>query len=174
MIWTYPFLRHAWLAALPLWISACVVPVAPQFEDPPGNSPPYLVSSVPPAGAVLPASADASGDALTITVTLGDPNLEDLLVARWLIDYPPYDASTSRAAPDIRLPPSGQVSREPITFAPSCVDDQISPGPASHRVTLSVADRPFLPPDESDLRLDSVSAPGFVVRTTWIVNLACP
>ena len=173
MIWTYPFLRHAWLAALPLWISACVVPVAPQFEDPPGNSPPYVVSSVPPAGAVLPASADASGNALTITVTLGDPNLEDFLVARWLIDYPPYDES-SRMAPEIRLPRSGQVNREPITFAPSCADDQIAPGTASHRVTLSVADRAFLPPDESDLRLDSVSAPGFVVRTTWIVNLACP
>jgi hypothetical protein len=132
-----------------------------------------VVSSVPPAGAVLPTSADASGDALTITVTLGDPNLEDKLVARWLIDYPPYDES-SRMAPEIRLPRSGQVSREPITFAPSCADDQIAPGTASHRVTLSVADRPFLPPDESDLRLDSVSAPGFVVRTTWIVNLACP
>jgi hypothetical protein len=131
------------------------------------------VSSVPPAGAVLPASADASGDALTITVTLGDPNLEDFLVARWLIDYPPYDES-SRMASEIRLPRSGQVSREPITFAPSCADDQLAPGTASHRVTLSVADRPFLPPDESELRLDSVSAPGFVVRTTWIVNLACP
>ena len=168
-----PLLRRAWLALLPLWISACVVPVAPQFADPPGNSPPYVVSSVPPAGAVLPASADA-GDAITIKVILGDANLDDKLVARWLVDYPPYDEAISRAVPDVRLPPSGQVNREPITFAPSCSENQIAPGSVSHRVTLSVADRPFLPPDDSDLRLDLAPDQGFVVRTTWVLNLACP
>jgi hypothetical protein len=167
----YRFFRRAWLVVLPLWISACVVPVAPQFEDPPGNDPPYVVSSVPAAGAVLPASAD--GDATAITVALGDPNPQDFLVARWLIDYPPYDGS-SRMASEIRLPRSGQVNREPITFAPSCLENQIVAGPVSHRVTLSVADRPFLPPDESALRLDLVAAQDFVVRTTWIVDLACP
>jgi hypothetical protein len=162
--------RRAWLAALPLCISACVVPVAPQFEDPVGNYSPYVASSLPAAGAELPASADPP----TIEVTLGDPNLEDVLVARWLIDYPPFDESASRAALDVRLPPTGHVTRDPILFAPSCLENQIAPGPLSHRVTLSVADRPFLPPDQSDLGLDSVPAAGFLVRTTWIVDLACP
>jgi hypothetical protein len=168
-----PFSRRAWLAALPLWISACVVPVAPQFEDPGGNYSPFVASSVPSAGAELPASADGT---YAIQVILGDPNLDDVLRARWLIDYPPYDPSISRMAPEIKLPPSGAVNRELIRFAPSCADDQIVSGPASHRVTLSVADRPFLPADQAppDLQLDSVPAEGFVVRATWLVDLACP
>ena len=166
------FPLRAWLAALPLWACACVVPVAPQFEDPSQNYSPFVISSVPPGGAELPASADD-----TIQVTLGDPNLDDVLVARWLIDYPPYDPSISRLVREDRLPPSGAVNREIIHFAPSCSDDQIVSGPASHRVTLSVADRPFLPPEQAaspDLQLDSVTDKGFVVRTTWIVDLTCP
>jgi hypothetical protein len=162
--------RLAWLAALPFWACACVVPLSPQFEDPTGNYPPYVVSSTPTAGAEIPASPD------TIEVTLGDPNLEDVLVARWLIDYPPYDASISRLALEVRLPPSGAVNRQPISFALSCLDDQIAAGLLSHRVTLSVADRPFLPPEQApaDLPLDTVPDKGFVVRTTWMVDLACP
>jgi hypothetical protein len=158
------------LAALSLWVSACVVPVAPQFEDPVGNVSPFVASSTPPAGAVLPISLS------TIDVTLGDPNLGDLLVARWFIDYPPYDSSVSRAAPEVRLPTSGQVNREIIRFAPSCADEQIPAGPILHRVTLSVADRPFLPPEQSppDLPWDTVPAEGFVVRTTWLMYLSCP
>ncbi|MGC9984643.1 MAG: hypothetical protein ABSF35_13540 [Polyangia bacterium] len=175
MTWQAGFSSRFWLAALPLWACACVVPVAPQFEDPSENYPPFVVSSVPTAGAELPTSTDPTD---TIQVTLGDPNLDDILVARWLIDYPPYDASISRLALEARLPPSGAVNRETIQFAPSCSDDQIASGLASHRVTLSVADRPFLSPDQApaDLQLDSLPAksPGFVVRTTWVVDLTCP
>jgi len=167
--------RRAWLAALPVWACACVVPVAPEFEDPAGNYAPYVVSSVPAAGAVLPASADTPTATDAIEVTLGDPNLEDKLEVRWLIDYPPYDSTLSREALDVRLPSSGAVKRESIRFAPSCADIQSASGLPSHRVTLSVADRPFLPPNQAspDLRWDSVSAEGFVVRTTWTVALSC-
>jgi len=167
------FPRRAWLAALPLWVSACVVPVAPQFQDPGGNYSPFVASSVPNAGAELLISADSTD---TIQVTLGDPNLDDVLWARWLIDYPPYDSSISRLAREDRLPPSGAVNREAIRFAPSCADDQIVSGPAAHRVTLSVADRPFLSVDQAPpaLQLDSVPLDDFVVRTTWIVDLSCP
>ena len=168
------FPRQAWLAALSLWACACVVPVSPQFEDPGGNYSPFVASSVPTAGAELPASADST---YTIQVTLGDPNLDDVLWARWLIDYPPYDPAISRLALEDRLPPNGSVNREFIRFAPSCSDNQIVSGPASHRVTLSVADRSFLPADQApppDLQLDSVPTEGFVVRTTWIVDLTCP
>jgi hypothetical protein len=148
--------------------------VAPQFEDPGGNYSPFVASSVPTAGAELPASADTT---YTIQATVGDPNLEDVLRARWLIDYPPYDPSISRMAPEVNLPPSGAVNRELIRFAPSCSQNQIVSGPASHRVTLSVADRPFLSAEQApspDLPLDSVPLEGFVVRTTWIVDLSCP
>lgn len=184
MTWKIRFFRRAcWLAALPLWACACVVPVAPQFEDPAGNYSPFVASSTPPAGAVLPVSGGtpapgavlpASGS--TIEVTLGDPNLEDVLAVLWLIDYPPYDSDSRIGLPGFSLPSSGAVNRQPIRFAPSCSENQIASGIASHRVTLSVADRPFLPPEEAPpgLPLDSVSDVGFVVRTTWTVDLDCP
>ncbi len=152
------FLRRAWLAALPLWACACVVPLAPQFEDPAGNYPPYVISSSPPAGAELPAPAQSPTSADTIEVTLGDPNLEDILVCRWIIDYPPYDGFLSRVAQEVTLPTTGAVKREPIRFAASCADIQTGSGLPSHRVTLSVADRPFLPPEQApdpNLPLDS-------------------
>jgi len=45
-------------------------------RDPAGNSPPYLVSSSPTAGAELPASP------YTIEATFGDPNVQDILTGR--------------------------------------------------------------------------------------------
>jgi len=170
MIYHAPFPPRAWLAALPLWICACVVPMAPQFEDPGANYPPFVASSNPTAGAELTPSAT------TIEVTPGDPNLDDVLAIRWLIDYPPYDSATRIGLPPFSLPPTGTVNRQTIRFAPSCSGNQIASGLASHRVTLSVADRPFLPPEQAppDLALDSVPPEGFVVRTTWLVDLECP
>lgn len=164
------FLRRAWLAALPLWAGACVAPVAPQFEDPTGNYSPYLVSSDPPAGSVL-----STGTPI-VAATLADPNLQDDLYGRWLIDYPPYDDSRSRLALEFRLPPSDAVDRETVRFAPNCAEDQIAASLDSHRVTLSVADRPFVPPEQApaDLRLDTVPDDGFLLRATWILNLTCP
>ena len=167
--WQVRFSCRAWLAALPLWACACVVPVAPQFEDPAGNSPPYLVSSSPTAGAELPASP------YTIEATFGDPNVQDILTGRWLIDYPPYDQYLSRLAQEVSLPTTGAVKREPIRFAASCANIASGSGLPSHRVTLSVADRAFLSAQQApDLPLDSVTDTGFAVRTTWIVDLACP
>jgi hypothetical protein len=155
-----------------LCISACVVPVGPEFHDPVGNDPPYLASSNPPAGAFLPPTAPV------IEVTLGDPNLGDKLVGRWLIDYPPYDEAHSQLALEFRMPPTGAAVREPVRFAPSCIENRIASDLSSHRVTLSVADRDFLPvPSDSaspDLRLDAVPAEGFLLRATWILNLTCP
>jgi hypothetical protein len=158
-----------WLAALSLWASACVLPVGPQFGDPAGNSPPYLDSSNPVAGSVLPTASP------TIEVTVGDANLEDRLYGRWLIDYPPQDGR-SRLASEFRLPPTDALTREIIRFAPNCQEHKIASGEIPHRVTLSVADRQFLPPDPAspELQFDTVPPEGFLLRTTWILPLVCP
>ena len=167
------FLRASFctvVAALPLLASACVLPVGPEFEDPPGNVAPYVASSNPPEGAVL---ADASP---TIEVVLGDANHEDVLRGRWFIDYPVFDSSITREVQEFRLPTTGKAERGKVLYAPNCANDHIAPGVATHRVTLSVADRPFLPEDQAPaaLRLDSVPGEGFVVRATWILDLVCP
>jgi hypothetical protein len=167
---THARLHRAWLATLPLWLCACIVPVGPQFQDPVGNDPPYLATSNPPAGAVLPPTNPV------IEVTLGDPNLEDFLVGRWLIDYPPYDEGHSRLALQFRMPRTNAANRDSVRFAPNCTENQIASDLDSHRVTLSVADRPFVPSDQAtpDLRLDTVPDEGFLLRATWILNLTCP
>ncbi len=164
----YRRFRGIGLAALPLLASACVLPVGPEFQDPPGNTAPYLASSNPVEGSVLP---DVSP---MIEVVLGDANHDDVLMGRWFIDYPPFDVAT-RVVQEFRLPGTGKNERGKVRFAPNCIDDQIAPGMASHRVTLSVADRPFLPEEQSPpgLRLDSVPPEGFVLRATWILNLTC-
>jgi hypothetical protein len=161
--------RRIGLAALPLLASACVVPVGPEFQDPPGNTAPYLASSNPVEGSVL---LDVSP---MIEVVLGDANHNDTLMGRWFIDYPPFDAAVTRMVQEFRLPGTGKDERGKVRFAPNCIDGQIAPGMVSHRVTLSVADRPFLPEEQSppDLRFDSVAAEGFVLRATWILNLTC-
>ncbi len=160
----------AGVVSLFLLVPACVLPVGPHFEDPPSNSAPYLAKSDPPEGAILSAPSPQ------IEVVLGDDNQDDVLVGRWFIDYPPFDPSMTRLAHEFRLPSSGKSERETVRFAPNCVDDQIAPGMASHRVSLSVADRPFLHEDHSPpaLRLDSVPPEGFVLRATWLLNLECP
>lgn len=157
------------LVAVPLLASACVLPVGPQFEDPPGNSSPYLASSDPPEGSVLPETSPL------IEVVVGDANQDDVLRVRWLIDYPPFDAAVTRMAHEFHLPTTGKTERGKFRFAPNCADDQIATETSSHRVTLSVADRPLLPEDQSPpaLRLDSVPTEGFVLRATWILNLDC-
>ncbi len=157
------------LAALPLLASACVLPVAPEFEDPPGNSSPFLASSNPTEGSVL------SGTSPEIEVVVGDDNHNDTLVGRWFIDYPPFDDAVTRMVSEFRLPPTGKAERGKVLFAPNCVEHQIATGMASHRISLSVADRPFLAEEQSppSLRLDSVPEEGFVLRATWILNLSC-
>ena len=158
------------LAALPLLASACVLPIGPQFEDPPGNSPPYLASSNPPEGSVLPETSPI------IEVVVGDANQDDKLTGRWFIDYPPFDEKVTHLVQEIRLPATGKAERGKVRFAPpKCADGQIAPGIPSHRVTLSVGDRPFLPENQSPpaLRFDSVPSEGFVLRATWILNLLC-
>jgi hypothetical protein len=116
-----------------------------------------------------------SASAPTIEVTVGDPNFDDILEGRWFIDYPPC-GPLSRVALEFRRPPTGALTREPVRFVPSCSEHQIASGLESHRVTLSVADRPFIPQEQADpdLCLDSVPTQGFLVRATWILTLACP
>ena len=158
------------LAAWPALTASCVLPVGPKFEDPPGNTPPYLANSNPPEGAVL------TGDSLLIEALVGDTDQDDILMGRWLIDYPPFDPSLSRLAQEFRLPSTGRAERGVVRFAPSCVDHLIATGLASHRVTLSIADRPFLPQEVSppNLQLDSAPPEGFVLRATWVFELDCP
>ena len=163
-----------------LGAAACVVPVAPKFEDDP-NYPPVIVDSTPTVGDTISLEAqhfDESQEAFSITVA--DPNVDDELRIRWLIDYPKYDDRLTRTGKEGTLPPSGDVVRPPsalLRFTPDCTIHSIARGITQHRLTVAVADRDFLRPDNSTLadegRLDSVPEGGYRVRAVWTFNLDC-
>lgn len=154
----------------------CVIPLAPDFEDPEANFPPYMVSSIPASGEVV-----TVGNATpAFMVTLGDPNVGDTLYVKWLFDYPKWDETYSRVGLSYPIPPSPnrEVQRTSQHFQPSCADHNIARGITEHRLTLAVADRPFLLPEDpaapSDYRLDAVGEGTFLLRATWIIkNLEC-
>jgi hypothetical protein len=162
--------------ALSLSITACVIPVGPQFDDPEDNFPPFVVSSDPAVGEIFTPVKAAAADggeptgARFMTVTLGDHNVNDQLYLRWLLDYPDPDGGQLVMA--VRLPPSGKPYRGPYQFAPTC--PRVT-GP--HRLVLSVSDRTFLDTGNGDIvpadaPLDSIRSGANRHRAVWILN--CP
>jgi hypothetical protein len=169
-----------WLAfPLAMTMSACVIPIAPQFDDPEVNYPPFVVDSDPAIGDILTPAAAMPGGApppqRVITVTLGDHNLNDVLFLRLLMDYPTTDPDGGQlvAVPAAR-PPSGRVDRTPFRLVPPPCS---SAGAGTHRLVLSVSDREFLDRTNGDsvsteAPLDSVRATANRMRAVWLLN--CP
>jgi hypothetical protein len=157
--------------------SACVVPVAPQFDDPEPNFPPFVVSSDPGVGEIITYTADAPNRAIMVIV--GDNNLGDSLFVRWLIDYPSTDPDNMRKALEARFLPSTAVIRSPpLKFLPNC---NIIPRSAAnpHRLVLSISDRPFLDKENGDMvsndsPFDSVPDGANRTRVVWLLHMDCP
>src|SRR5262245_13457968 len=100
------------LPGVALLMSGCVLPIAPEFQDPPSppNYAPYIVSAQPPIGEVK--TSLMPGD-VEFSVSVSDPNILDKLCVRWISDYPPYNENTKLmerietpclAAPENRKP----------------------------------------------------------------------
>ena len=162
-------------------MSACIIPVAPDFQDPPAaqNYTPYFVSTNPEQGTVVVANP-------SFTVVVTDPNVGDTLVYEWVTDYPPFDDAITRTVASLSIQASadGQPTSGSIGFqylpsgkpppAPNITTftcNTIAQTIQQHRLTLIVGDRPFTPMGPGDLT--SVMAPGFVIEASWIFNLSC-
>lgn len=152
-------------------VCGCVIPVAPEFENPEVNYPPYVVYSDPAEGTVM------AQQNVEIRVRLGDPNLGDSLFIRWIFDYPKYDEILTRLVLVNPLPTAegGAIEREEISFTPSCILHNIARGVSQHQLTLSVADREFVKPEQADpdYRLDTVATGGYRVRVSWRLDMEC-
>jgi hypothetical protein len=153
----------------------CVIPVAPQFDDPETNYPPYLVSSTPGEGDTLTLiSADQPRD---LSVTLSDQNLNDALYVRWLVDYP---KSEGRLIREYNYPPPAtnrMADRSQLRYQFTCANLGVSPGIGPHTLVMAVADRPYLDefsgqPVDPEAPLDSVGGEGNRIRIVWTV--ICP
>jgi hypothetical protein len=155
--------------------SGCVIPVAPKFDDPEPNFPPFYVESNPGVGSILTFQG-MSGDAREIAVTIADQNLGDHLFTKWIFDYPPYD-DRSRVVLFNEYNPTGEVVRGTLRIQPSC-SQKIAGGSSQHRLVLSISDREFLNADNGDIvapeaRLDSVPEGAQNIRLFWLINLEC-
>jgi hypothetical protein len=143
---------------------ACIVPVGPEFRDPPGiaNAPPFIVSSKPIEGEIWHQNL--------FTVTPFDPNLDDTLYLRWVIDYPPFVLG-------VTFPFDGEVIPPPINGTPDTRDhtffcSNLREFP-SHQVSVIVADRPFA--DSRDLdELLNPDGHSVTVSWTWIAQCSTP
>jgi hypothetical protein len=172
---TSPLWRKGALAAV-LLLGGCVVPVAPEFQDPPAsqNYAPYILDSDPALGAI--ATATTTTD-VTFNVTVSDPNVGDALTVRWILDYPPYSANT-RAQQDETLAPAtdGQVHERTLPpFRPDCVLSSLAKIP-SHQVMVVVSDRGFLPvenPGAPSTDLTRIPDDGHKVTGTWTLDVDC-
>jgi len=157
-------------------MSACIIPVAPNFQDPPSvpDSPPYVSSVMPTYGEV--ASFPATS---TFQVVVTDLNLNATIFYRWVVDYPPFVAGVTWFNPDLdgttRPRLDGTTIRETLTWDLTCKMVNFVSG--THQVELIVADGPFRNSMglSADVELDTTVDPmRHVVPIAWTVNMSCP
>jgi hypothetical protein len=124
-------------------LGGCILPVGPEFQDPAPvpNQPPYFVSG---AGAVpFPQSSQAVGAIpFTFTVVAGDSNLSDTLTAKWVSNYPPYNAN-SRLLSTQETNGVDRATQPDVTFSWSVTCSDFPPA-AENSLAVIVSDRGFL------------------------------
>ena len=148
-------------------MSACVVPIAPSFQDPPSepNVAPYIVSNGPDFGTFI--QVPPAG--FPVAVTVSDQNAGDTLNYRWVIDYPPFSTTNTRPQ-TVEMIPAPVVVGKPLSFTVNCA---LNPAPnlAVHQLDFIVADQPF---DLSNTRvLDAATNGGLVSQANWTFQISC-
>jgi hypothetical protein len=148
--------------------SACVLPIAPEFQDPPAsvNLEPAFIDTDPPAGSIVTANPTA-----TFKLVLQDQNVNDDLHVRFIFDFPPQrDATRAVDLPVVQHSPTGQLL-DSMPFTPNCRENLIAPG-AVHQLFVVVADRPFedpgTPPDFERLPPDAKKN-----TRSWTLDMDC-
>jgi len=122
------------LAVLSSSMPACIIPVGPSWQDPPGDpdSAPEIQNPMPTWGD----SATATPTSMTtFAFTLLDPNANQTLWVRWIIDG-------GRSGSDIPIPPTGVPSRPRQDKEISCLDI-MQKNLAIHRIVAVVGDGPL-------------------------------
>jgi hypothetical protein len=177
--WLSTFAAHARcrLAVTALLLSlpcACVIPLAPDFQDPPAaqNFAPVITDSFPDNGAVVTATMVPT----MFRVTVSDPNLNDDLHVRWIADYPPFSANSRRLL-DRDIPPSNAATPQStdVSITIDCLTSTLALGLTQHQIMVFIADRDFLPGDNQplDRKLTALPDTAGHAEAHWILNLEC-
>jgi hypothetical protein len=150
-------------------MSACIIPVAPEFQDPAAspNYAPVLESAMPDFGSLVTIPT-----MLQFQVNATDPNLDDNLYFRWFVDFPPFTANVTHEIGDdgeVVHPVDGTALQALIKVTVDCLDGLAATANSLHQLELLVSDRPFLPSPS----IDQVPPPGIVVRANWTFQVNC-
>jgi hypothetical protein len=158
-------------------MSACVLPIAPEFQDPPAaaNYAPQILDSDPPLGSLL---VRTSTNVPTFRVTVSDPNVGDDLHVRFLADFPPKTTNTRTLTADhvVTHKADGTRLNDDVSVVPGCDTFNLSNIPV-HQIMVIVADRkyldappaPGLPVDLTKLADDA----GLEVIGSWTLQMEC-
>lgn len=147
-------------------MSACIIPVGPEWQDPAGapNSPPQILNPDPTQGAEV---TGTTSRVFQFTVT--DQNLSDDLYLRLFVGDSP--SSAHRAFITDKIPANGiQPISMPIMVTIAC-NDVIPSSLTRHFVLAAVADRQFQVSATAEHLL--VEDDGKSDSVTWTLNLNC-
>jgi hypothetical protein len=172
--WCLPLLALACL-------SGCVVPISPDFTDPPvaQNYPPQFLADT----AMPPFLSETA--MLKFSVTVTDPNVGDDLYVRWYVDYPPFSPGFTRAlfAPVTTILHSAHGAQQfmPIDMTIDCTRDVLSSAIPRHQIAVLVGDRDFAP-ETADLSLlksdptvlTALKDGSHAVVAGWFLDRQCP
>jgi hypothetical protein len=156
--------------------SGCVLPVGPRFEDPPTteNVPPFINSTDPPQGMVVPAVNKSANFRVTFT----DLNDGDALVARWVAEYPPF-TSASHLLQDVPAPipaPPGLSEMQSV----GCALNALALNTNLHSITVFISDQPFWIQGDPDAPTDPFKlltqnkANSVMAQANWVLSVQCP
>jgi hypothetical protein len=158
-------------------MSACVLPIAPEFQDPPAeaNFSPVIVDTMPELGLTVTGTPDGL---TTFNVTVTDQNPGDTLHVRWIVDYPPFTVANTRVVQEdfpISPSPSGMPQQTTVPQKIGCHESTLS-ALSPHTVMAIVADRPFQPslPPPAPVDLGRLPTDGLKTVAVWILDLECP
>jgi hypothetical protein len=159
-----------WLGLVLSLMSACVLPLAPDFQDPPAsaNYAPFFFNVEPPIGSVVQTNS--------FLVTVSDPNVGDDLTVRWIADFPPHTDNTRVLLTHLV---SHSADGTPLVHddmvMPDCVIDSLAKI-QRHQIMVVVADRGFLPPQvpgSKEIDVARIPDVGRKVVATWTLEMEC-
>jgi hypothetical protein len=156
-------------------MSACIIPLAPDFQDPPPDpqGAPYFVdgSATPAFGALAPPLTPTRP--LEFYVYVGASSPGTTLWWRWALDYPPFMSGITFAPPQQPLSPpaSGQPGRIDITL--DCTDNANPSVGLEHQLFLLVANQPFIVTSPPTLDTVADPTPDSVISNSWPVDISC-
>jgi hypothetical protein len=154
-------------------VQGCVLPIGPQFQDPPAaqNYDPVILDSDPDRGAFVTTPASS----YTFRVTVQDPNVTDDVHVRFVADYLPLSENTRQLHDEtVHHSVDGRLLSKDVTYTVRCTD-KLANLP-THQITAIVADRPFV---EVDSLPGQPFNPGQLppgagsISVTWTLGLEC-